>query len=155
MSTQAPSNPKLSEQEFLRLEAEKARRLATAALENAKAALGQKLDPAKITRKHPVISIASALIGGFVAAAVVVPSHEDQELRRLRRLHEATHPPVVPAPSNGKPADAKPAEKPTFWMTILHEVITMIKPILVATITAGIKSATVSPPGSDSGNMPQ
>jgi hypothetical protein len=153
MSTAPSTGSKLSEQEFLRLEAELARRAAAEALLNAKVALGATMDPRKLARKHPIVSLIGAIVGGFVAAAVTVPSKEEQELRRLRRLHEAMHPPAPPvAPHvNGNGAETKPAEKPTLWATILHEVIALIKPILLATITAGIKSASAPQAPADRG----
>jgi hypothetical protein len=139
------SDSKLSEQEFLKLRAEMARRSVAEALVNAKAALAGKIDPTRLARKHPVISIAAAMVGGFVAAAVAVPSREEQELRRLRRLHDATHPPVPP--TNGHDAGQKPPEKPSLGETVLRELIALIKPIVLAAITAGIKSAGNPAPG--------
>jgi hypothetical protein len=150
MSAPISTGPKLSEQEFLKLEAELAKRAAAEALLNAKAALATKVDPRKIARKHPILSLIGAVVGGFVAAAVAVPLKEEQELRRLRRLHEAMHPPApAVVHTNGHTAEPKPVEKPTLWVTIIHELIALIKPILLATITAGIKSASAPTAPSD------
>jgi hypothetical protein len=137
---------KLSEAEFLRREAERSKKAAAQALNNARAVLVGKVDPRTITRKHPVIAILSAITGGFVAAVLAIPSREEQELRRMRRVHEAMNPTLPQAEGNGAAAPPRSTAKPTIWATVVHELIAMIKPILLATITAGIKSAHTAPP---------
>jgi hypothetical protein len=143
-STKATDRANLSEAEFLRLQAEQARAAAGRAIKDARLALVGKLDPREFTRKHPWLAILSATAAGFTAAAVAVPSKEEQELRRIERLQRAMHPPA-PAPmpaTNGKTEEPKAAPPHSIWSTILHELILLIKPILLAGITAGVKSAT-------------
>jgi len=149
VSTKSATESKVSESDFLRQEAENAKLRMGAALNQAKEAMVGKVDPHKLTRKHPILSILTAVIGGFVAALLAIPSREEQELRRLERLHRATHPAPPPSQtSNGKSENPAPAEKRSIGAVIVHEIIGMIKPILLATITAGIKSATTPPPAS-------
>lgn len=146
MTTSTKPAEKLSEAEFLRREAERSKKAAAQALNNARAALVGKVDPRRITRRHPLIAILSAVVGGFVAATLAIPSREEEELRRLQRLHEAMNPPPPPPNGNGAAGQPQQAAKPTIWATLVHEMITLIKPILLATITAGIKSAHAAPP---------
>jgi hypothetical protein len=147
MNSNPATESKMSEADFLRLQAEEAKRGVGTALNQAKAAIAGKVDPRQITRRHPIVAIMTAAIGGFAAALLAIPSKEEQELRRLERLHRATHPAPPPSQStNGKSENHPPAEKPSIGATLLHEAIAMIKPILLAAITAGIKSATAAPP---------
>jgi hypothetical protein len=155
MSTHTVSDSKSSEADYLRLQAEQAKLSMTDALHEATAALVEKADPRTVTRKHPVVAIVTALLGGFVAALLAIPSKKEQELRRLERLQRAMYPGPAPQSTGNGAADGHPkALKPGIGATLLHEAIALIKPILLATITAGIKSATETPPPPPSGQAP-
>jgi hypothetical protein len=154
----------LSEDDFLRLQAEKAKAEITESLQRAKAALKNNADPRELTRRHPWLAIGSAAVVGFAAAVAAIPSKEEQELRRLERIRRAMNPEPAPpkatgAETNGQ--DAKAVAKPTFVQTLLHELIQILKPILMTAITASIKSGVhpapanpppASPPPDTNGN---
>jgi hypothetical protein len=147
----------LSEAEFLKIEAEKSKAAAMAALQKAKAALGHSVDPRGATRRHPLIAIGTAAAVGFVATVVAIPSREERELRHLERLGRAMH----PRPETNPAADSKssgtgsPPSGPTIWMTILREAISFLKPILLAQISSNIRAeevpreAEAAPPEAD------
>jgi hypothetical protein len=142
---------KLSESEFLRLEAEKAKAAIAESLTGAKEALADNVDPRAMTRRHPWLALGTAAIAGFVAVAVAVPSKEERELRHLERLHRAMHPiPPTPPPANTNGTAGKPTEKRSIGATILHELIQMIRPVLTAAITASIRAGANPPPPADS-----
>jgi ElaB/YqjD/DUF883 family membrane-anchored ribosome-binding protein len=139
----AATGKPLSESEFLRVEAEDARAAATRAIANAQAALVGAVDPRNVTKAHPFIAVGSAAAVGFFAALLTIPSKQEQALRRIEKLHRATHP-TPPAP----PKDSNGAVKPpaqSFWMILLKEAIAVLKPILIASITAGLNNPANPP----------
>jgi hypothetical protein len=144
--TEASDKSKLTESEFLQLQADQAKAQIHQALNDAKAALTGSVDPRELTRKHPWISIVSAAAAGFVAAAVVIPSKQELELRRLERVRRAMNPqPTAPPPAaNG--VDHSHAEKPSWVAMLFKEIIQIVRPILLAAITANIKSGANQPP---------
>lgn len=141
--------PELSESEFLRLEAEKAKLAVSQSLLKAKAALGNSVDPRATARKHPLIAIGAAAAAGFVATVLMIPSKEERELRHLERLRRAMNPePPKPTPApESQPSGngaAHAEEKKPLWMTILREAIAFAKPILLAQITTHLKREAMS-----------
>jgi hypothetical protein len=148
--TQPSNKSKLSESEFLRLQAEQAKVNVQRALNDAKAALAKGIDPRPVARKHPWISIASAAVAGFVAAVVAIPSKEEMEVRRAERLRRAMNPdpPRPPAAAtNGK--DQKAAEKISLGALLVKELIQLIRPVLMAAITASVKAGANPPVASN------
>ena len=147
--TKETSSPKpIDESEFLAAQAEKAKIAAIAALQQAKNdvkdAIQQNLDLRPTVRNHPMVAVGSATVAGFVAALLAVPSKEEQELRRLERIHRAMNPPPPSAASSngdGK-SNGQPAPPHSIWSSIIHEIVQLIRPILLTAITTGIKSAT-------------
>jgi hypothetical protein len=136
-----------SEDDFLRLQAEKAKAEIADALHRAKAALKNNADPRELTRRHPWIAIASAVAVGFAAAAAAIPSKQELELRRLERIRQALNPkPPEPASAETNGSAKKTDAKPSLAHTLIHELIQLLKPILMTAITASIKSGVNPPP---------
>jgi hypothetical protein len=134
-----------SEAEYLRQQADDARAALVGSLHRAKMAAAGKVDPRKLTRSHPVIAVGSAVLAGFVAAMVTVPSKQQQELRRLAKIHNALHPEPAAAGNGHGSAGGSPrgsAAKPStsLWTTIIHELAIILKPILMAAVTAQLES---------------
>jgi hypothetical protein len=148
-SSRQTASSKLSEAEFLRLEAEKAKAAIALSLRNAKTALEDNVDPRAITRRHPWLALASAALAGFVTASVVFPSKEDQEIHRLERIRLAMNPdPPAPASMDSNGAAKKNPPKHSIGEIILHELIQVLKPVLMTAITSSIKSGANPPPSS-------
>jgi hypothetical protein len=146
-TTQPGGEAAISEDEYLRRQAEEAKAAVAKALLQAKQALAGSVDPSALTRKHPWLAIGSAVAAGFAAAAAAIPSKEQQRLRRAEKLRQAMHPdpPAAAAAGNGKTGEAKPPQP--FAQVLLHEAIQLVKPVLIAAITASIKgSEPPSPP---------
>lgn len=150
-STAKVEADEISEAEFLRQKAEQAKLGFEHSLNRAGVAMVSTVDPRPITRRHPLLAIAAATVTGFVAAAVAVPSKAESALRRTERMHQAMNPQPV---TNGKSTDHPPAVH-SLWGTILHETIQFIKPVLIAAITAGVKSAASPPPAPPPGTANQ
>ncbi len=158
------TSARLGESEFLRVEAEQAKAAVKRALEDAKTALTGAVDPRELTRSHPFVALGSAVVAGFVAAAVAIPSKEQQALRRIEKLQRAMHPSPPPsngsgATGNGSTTETKPPA-PSFLAMIVKEIIAVLKPILIAAITANLNPppappvAPASPDGTFDGTGP-
>jgi hypothetical protein len=146
-TTQQTSRARLTESEFLRLQAENAKAAIAESLGDAKDVLTNNVDPREVTRRHPLLALGAAAVASFVAVVVAVPSKEERELRHIERLHRAMHPnpPASPAKETNGAAN-KPVEKRSIGATLLHELIQLIKPVLIAAITASIKAGANPPP---------
>lgn len=109
----------------------------------AKSQLGEGVNPVAWAREFPWVTVGAAAVAGFTAAATLIPSREQQALRRLARIERALNPaPPKPQQSNG---DGK-KEHGGILGTILHEVLAVVRPALVGLITAGMAGRQSPPP---------
>jgi hypothetical protein len=136
----------LSEAEFLKREATRAK----AAIGEALSDLGNNLkataDPHVLTRDHPWVAISAAAVAGFAAAITLIPSKEQQALRALAELERVRHAPPPAAATSDKAAAAEGAAGGIF-ATIAAEVFKMIRPLITTLLTAGISRATAASSG--------
>jgi hypothetical protein len=84
---------KLSESEYLARQAQEAKTAISRAWSDFSMGLAQGVDPREWTRDYPLTALSTALAAGFVAAITLVPSKEDQALKKLARLERAINPP--------------------------------------------------------------
>ncbi len=97
--------------------------------------------------------VAGATLAGFAAAAVFVPSKEDQALRRLAAMERALMPqPSKAAAQNGhhdagEDGGAKDFSKGRtgFMGAIGRQLLETIKPALMSALTAGIAAKATVP----------
>lgn len=80
---------KPDETKFLRAEAERAKAAMGAAWTQATKDLAHGVDPRAWAASHPWIALATAAVGGFVAATQIVPSRDEQMLKKLEKIREA------------------------------------------------------------------
>jgi len=126
----------------------------------------QAADPGKVMASHPWVTLASSAAAGFAAAAVAVPSKEQQALRKLAKIEKALNlnPPERHA-HNGKAAAANGAAnagdgndaagksgeqayksgRSSLMRAILGEMIGALKPAIVSLLTAGVTGAVAKP----------
>src|SRR5690348_10766726 len=83
----------LSEAQYLQQQAHNAQLALSRAWQRAKADLGQTINPKLWARNHPWIAMGAGAIGGFVAAATLIPSKEQQALRKLAAIERALNSP--------------------------------------------------------------
>lgn len=108
---QNPSKPKsIDESKFLNEQAEEAKAAIAQVAGEMKNWLLKGANPLGWTRQHPWIGIGIGAAAGFVAAAAVVPSKEQQALSRLARIEAALNPTLRKPDENGK-NDGKASEK--------------------------------------------
>ncbi|HEY8668639.1 MAG TPA: hypothetical protein VIL86_18475 [Tepidisphaeraceae bacterium] len=130
--------PAGTEADFLQQQAEQAKAAMAAMWSKVKGELGNGVDPRQWTKEYPWISVAAAAVAGFVAGSAIVPSKEDQALKKLAKIERALapeHQHQVTVDGNGK--DVK-IEKRSFLGTMMKEVLALLKPALMSAITAGI-----------------
>ena len=89
------------------------------------------LNPLLWGREHPWLTIAASTVGGFAAAAALIPSKEEQTLARLRRLREAMEPSEKPSQDDKHSKTAKAAEGAIGGL-LLRQVIGLIRPVIVS-----------------------
>jgi hypothetical protein len=135
----------VSEADFLQRQSEQAQAAIANALANARAALAEGVDPREWARRYPIIAIGSAAVAGFAAAVMTIPSKEQQEIHRLEKIKEALHP--HPAPPKNE-SNGKSAEHQSVWMTLLHEAVQLIRPVLTSVLFANIGGPSSSAPPS-------
>src|SRR6187455_580325 len=79
----ATANPAdLTEAQFLQQQAELAKAAIARTFQRFAAELGQGANPIEWAKEYPWISVGAAAVAGFVAANVLIPSKEDQALKK-------------------------------------------------------------------------
>lgn len=135
-SDQAGAKPTdIAESDFLQRQMNEAAAALSDAWKKAQANLVHGVHPTTLTREHPWIALGSAAVAGFVAAATVVPSKEDQAIKRLAKLERALGREPVAANGHAATARSEPA-KPT-WM---QEIFKTLRPALMSALSAAISS---------------
>src|SRR6266404_6128509 len=125
---------KLSEAEFLAQQAHNAQLAMSKAWQDMKAKLGQGVDPKAWAQEHPWVAVGAAAVAGFVATAALVPSKEEQALKKLAAIERALNPPPAERSGNG---DGK-REKGSILGNILHEALGLLRPVLASVVAANL-----------------
>ena len=136
-----------TESEYLAQQAQAAQAALRLAWDEFKGKLEHGVDPKAWAKQHPWIAIGGAAVAGFAATAALVPSKEEQALRKLAELERALHPPT---PAETKNGDAK-SEKAGLLTTILLEGFALLRPVLTGILATQLGGAPASgPPASES-----
>lgn len=141
-----------TEAEYLAQQAQAAQDAMMQAWSELKSKLGQGVDPAAWAKQHPWIAVGGAAVAGFAATTALIPSKEQQALRKLAELERALHPPA-PHPTNG---DAR-KEKSSFLATIALEAFALLRPVLTSIVTSQMGGGAVGtnpPPQESNGHAP-
>ena len=102
-----------------------------------KARLGQGAAPAAWAKEYPWITVGAAAVAGFIATAAIVPSKEQQALKKLASIERALNPHPPKAEPASDHSDGK-QESPSIWATILREVLALARPILTGLVSANL-----------------
>ena len=117
--------------------------------------LGRGVDPRAWTASHPWIALATAAVGGFVAATQIVPTKDEQLLKKLERIREAVMPEITKKTqterereaaaeqldNDGKPQKAKGRG---FFSVIGTELVKYLAPALSSALSAAIAGHSVA-----------
>ena len=149
MSNTAPPAPKTpaSESEFLTRQAAEARQAISRVVSDLKHDIAQGVDPRAWIQTAPWTTLAGAAVAGFVAAAAVIPSKEQQALKRLAEIEKALNPPGRYHRRNGSDNDdavhAVESGRGSFLSGLAGQVLRAVQPVLMSAITAGVTAKTV------------
>ncbi|MGB7160593.1 MAG: hypothetical protein WBD40_21185 [Tepidisphaeraceae bacterium] len=150
-----------SEAEFLAHQAEEAKRAITAAFGALAKDLRDGADPRAWTKEHPWAVVAGAAVAGFAAAATLVPSKEEQALRRLAAMERALMPKASKADharamDDGESGGAKDFSRgrASFLTAVGRQLLEALKPALMSALTAGITAKSATPNAADVAPQP-
>ena len=102
-------------------------------------------------RKYPWLTLGASAVAGFAATAMVVPSKEEQALRKLAKIERALNPAPPPKKTDEDEETADEGAKgyksgrTSFTRTILGEVIKAIQPAILSMLTAGVTAHAAKP----------
>jgi len=145
----------MSEADFLAEQAKAAKEAVARTAQELIGKLGQNADPRELTKQHPWASVAAAVVGGFAAAALTVPSKEQQAMRRLSRLERTLnmHHDQEPAEED-RGARNYASGRSSFWGGLAQQVLEAVKPALLSALTAGIAAKGAKPDPEDFQQQP-
>ena len=116
----------------------------TQAWKELKTRLGQGTSPQAWAKEYPWVTVGTAAVAGFIAASSLIPSKEEQTLKKLAAIERALNPqPHAPEHSQGN-GKSEPQGK-SIVSTILHEVLAIARPAIVSLMTAHLGNLTGSP----------
>ena len=132
----------LSESEFLAQQAQAAKDAMAKAWSDFTGGMGKSVDPRKWAQTHPWITVASATVAGFAAATVVVPSKEEQALKKLAAIERALRGAREDRDARNGDGHHKEDVKSGggFISKLIQEAIGAIRPLLMSIISAHLGS---------------
>ena len=149
-----PLHPESSEADFLLLQQEHAKAAIGRVVSELKGALAEGADPRLWAKQYPWATLGVSAIAGFVATSMLVPSREQQALKKLaeieralnpeprRRAEHEDHPDAVDGKAG---ADSYKAGKQSFMTALLGEAIKAVRPALISLLTAGVTAKATKP----------
>ena len=146
--------PKHDEAAFLAQQAVDAKAAISRVLSDLGADLGQAANPAWLMRKHPWLTLGASTVAAFAATTALVPSKEEQALKKLAKIEAALNPPKPREKSRDEDEADDTSDKgakdykhgrSSFGRTILSEVIKSIQPAILSLLTAGVTAKAAQP----------
>jgi hypothetical protein len=140
-SSSAPKTPE-GESDYLAHQAEQAKQAIERTLEDLKASLADGADPRQWAKERPWTTLGTVAALGFVAAYGLVPSKEQQALKKLREIERAI------GEAETEPRPAKPRDH-SLLGGMGQQLFDAVKPALMAAITSTVhaKVSDDSPDG--------
>ena len=142
--TDVPSGSVVSEAQYLREESAAALASVQHTLDELKSDVFGLADPRPLLKSHPWLTLASAAVAGFTAAAVAVPSKDQQALRRLAAIHRAMNA-RHPADGNGHEEGKHKPSQEGIGAFLVREAVGLIKPVLFALVTSQLNPKPAEP----------
>jgi len=114
--------------------------------------LAEGANPVEWAREYPWLTLGASAVAGFVATSMLVPSKEEQALRKLAKIERALNPerhrrePAKHEDSNGNgKSDHQEAGGGGMMSMLARELIKTFRPALVSLITAGVAGKVAKP----------
>jgi hypothetical protein len=143
---------KLSDADFLNRQAEEAMAAIKRTLTQMKGDLAEGANPVEWAREYPWLTLGASAVAGFVATSMLVPSKEEQALRKLAKIERALNPerhrrePAKHEDSNGNgKSDHQDAGGGGLMSMLARELIKTLRPALVSLVTAGVAGKVAKP----------
>ena len=139
--------PTHDEAAFLAQQAADAKAAISATLAAIGKDLGNAVNVGALTRQYPWLTLGASTVAGFVATSLLVPSKEDQALKRLAKIERALNPeppPVKPEDTGSNTQDYKKG-KQSFSRAMMGEVLKAVQPAIMSMLTAGVAAKTAKP----------
>lgn len=151
-----PLHPDSSEADFLTLQQEHAKAAIGRVVSELKGALAEGANPKEWMQQYPWATLGASAIAGFVATTLLVPSREQQALKKLAEIERALnpeprrraererddHPDSVDSKAG---SDDYKAGKQSFLTSLLGEAIKAVRPALISLLTAGVTAKAAKP----------
>ena len=149
-------HPESSEADYLTLQQEHARAAIGRVVNELKGALAEGANPAQWAQQYPWATLGASAVAGFVAASLLVPSREQQALKKLAEIERALNPQPRrraererdehPDSVDGKAgADDYKVGRQSFMTALMGEAIKAVRPALVSLLTAGVTAKAAKP----------
>ena len=145
--------PKTDESRFLAQQAADAKAAIKAAFADIATGCGQSVSVGGWMKQYPWLTLGASTVAGFVASAMIVPSKEEQALRKLAKIERALNPPRPKAVETEEDEDADKAAgakqyksgRTSFMRSVMGEVIKAVQPAVVSLLTAGVTAQAAKP----------
>ena len=142
----------LSDADFLARQADDAAKAIARTLNQLGTDLAGGANPLDWAKRYPWVAMGAGAVAGFVATTLLVPSKEEQALKKLAAIERALNPQPRrrerddrPAEGNGDSSrDYKP-ESHGFLSLIAREAIGAVKPAIISLLTAGVTAKAAKP----------
>jgi hypothetical protein len=139
----------LSDSEFLARQADEAMAAIRRTMAEIKGGLAEGANPVEWAREYPWITLGASAVAGFVATTMLVPSKEEQALRKLARIERALNPEPrrreKEPDTNGHATSDKSGGGGSLMSTLARELIGTLRPALVSLLTAGVTAKVARP----------
>jgi hypothetical protein len=145
--------PKHDEAAFLAQQAVDAKAAISAVLSDLGGDLARAAHPGHLMKKYPWLTLGASAVAGFAATAALVPSKEEQALKKLAKIERALNP-EPPLKKKQQDNESTPSEenvknyksgRSSLTRTLLGEVIKAVQPAIVSMLTAGIAAKEAKP----------
>lgn len=121
-----------------------------------KSALVEGVNPLEWAKQYPWATLGVSAVAGFVATTMLVPTREQQALKKLAEIERALNPPPKrreererdehPDSVDGKEgAEGYKAGRQSFLTAVLGEAIKAVRPALISLLTAGVTAKAAKP----------
>jgi len=113
-------------------------------------------DPVDWAKRYPWVAMGAGAVAGFVATTLLVPSKEEQALKKLAAIERALNPhprahqrPEREPDGNGDSSKDYKPEGRGFMSLIAREAIAAVKPAIISLLTAGVTAKAAKPSDDD------
>ena len=149
-------HPESSDADYLTLQQEHAKAAIGRVVGELKTALAEGVNPTEWAKQYPWATLGASAVAGFVAATMLIPSREQQALKKLAEIERALNPEPRrraqrerdehPDSVDGKVgADDYKAGRQSFMTAVLGEAIKAVRPALISLLTAGVTAKAAKP----------